>query len=345
MNNYNWLTPRRRRRQLFIVEGDHEKYELMQLLLKCYPELEVNLDDIIVYKTNIYMFYKDIEKKYSDGWDEDQIDLPWIISKNMDWEPLYKKDFTNILLIFDYERHDPNFSEEKIMIMQQYFNDVTNVGQLYLNYPMVESYQHLLQIPDREYIHRTIPVGLQPGQKYKSLIKDTMIAKSVNLPIKIKEILSQRFQLSDHEACNSCVEQLLQINDTKDLKEQIEEVLSDVLGINDLKTAKHQLADTLMRIGYLDSGVTYYGYMRKLFNHIIGHNIWKAHRIQSGEFEFSDSMIKEWFRNLKLDIILSVQNHVSRDTENGFIWILNTCVFLIPDYNFDLVEVEKILEK
>lgn len=31
------------------------------------------------------------------------------------------------------------------------------------------------------------------------------------------------------------------------------------------------------------------------------------------------------------------KNDVSQDMENGFIWVLNTCIFLIPDYNFRLI--------
>ena len=34
------------------------------------------------------------------------------------------------------------------------------------------------------------------------------------------------------------------------------------------------------------------------------------------------------------------KNKVSRDAEKGFIWILSTCVLLIPDYNFKLINYE-----
>ena len=83
----------------------------------------------------------------------------------------YRNDFTNIILVFDYERHDPTFSEEKIIEMQHFFEDSTDMGKLYLNYPMIESYLHLKSIPDEEYIHRKIPVSIQQGNKYKSMVK------------------------------------------------------------------------------------------------------------------------------------------------------------------------------
>lgn len=52
------------------------------------------------------------------------IDLPFVISKKKNLENLcYKNDFTNIILVFDYERHDPQFSADKILRLQNYFSD------------------------------------------------------------------------------------------------------------------------------------------------------------------------------------------------------------------------------
>ncbi|MDY2651989.1 MULTISPECIES: hypothetical protein [Eisenbergiella] len=128
-----------------------------------------DLDDVIVYGTNIYQLYLDINREYEDDWEE--VDLPFIVSKKKGYKtPVRKTDFINIVLVFDYGRHDPNFSEEKILKMQTYFVDSADAGQLYLNYPMIESYQHLLAIPDSDYADRSVPVNLQPGLQYKNLV-------------------------------------------------------------------------------------------------------------------------------------------------------------------------------
>lgn len=337
MNNYNWLSPRHRQRHLFIVEGNHEKNELIELLLKSFPEIDISLDDILIYGTNIYQLYYDIVKEYPDGWYDQEIDLPFIVGKKKGHEQLHKNDFTNIILIFDYERHDPSFSEEKITEMQLYFQDATDVGQLYLNYPMIESYQHLQQIPDDDYINRKISVSCQPGHCYKNIVKDMMINKAINLPVKLRSILMERFHLTNDESIQY-TEQLLNIKDSQGLVEQIEIILSDSLEGKDLTTAKNQLADSINRYGYLNSGLTYYKFMRKLFSQIICHNIWKANRIQRGVNEIAGIMIKECFFALDLEIILQEQNKSSRDVANGCIWVLNTCVFFVPDYNFGLIE-------
>lgn len=61
-----------------------------------------------------------------DDWENEwtDIDLPFVISKKKNLENLcYKNDFTNIILVFDYERHDPQFSADKILRLQNYFSD------------------------------------------------------------------------------------------------------------------------------------------------------------------------------------------------------------------------------
>lgn len=338
MNNYNWLVPRRRRQNLFIVEGSHEKNELMRLLLKVFPEINIDLDDILIYGTNIYMLYNDIVKTYQSDWYHVDVDLPYIVSqKNEDKIPLYKTDFVNIILIFDYERHDPNFSEEKIAQLQSYFQDATDVGKLYINYPMIESYQHLSVIPDSDCADRSVSVTLQPGKRYKNMVKDTMIAKMINLPEKMKEILMHKFHLPDQISCDSCVGKLLSINCKEQLEEQIAEHLSDFLAENDLATAKYLFADKIMSCNYLDLEETYFESMRMLFKQIIRHNICKASKIQGGIYEIGEVQLKERYRELDLREILMHQNDFSKSPISGMIWVLNTCVFFVPDYNFQLI--------
>lgn len=77
--------------------------------------------------------------------------------------------------------------------------------------------------------------------------------------------------------------------------------------------------------------------MRNIFQQVIQHNICKANRIQFGQYEILSDKYKEHFEKLNLIEILKVQNLVSKDNTAGFIWVLNTCVFLVAEYNFELV--------
>ena len=160
----------KRNQTLLIVEGNHEKNELFWLVFKCFPEVNIDLNNVLIYGTNIYMLYEDIVKMYGDDWVEEEIDvdLPFVISKKKTPDNVrYKSDFTKILLVFDYERHDTNFSERKITQMQRKFSDVTDMGQLYINYPMMESFRYCNTFDDDQYLSATIPIAMLG--KFKSL--------------------------------------------------------------------------------------------------------------------------------------------------------------------------------
>ena len=163
-----------------------------QALQGVMPGLNIDINDVWIYGTNIYKLYEDIVREYGNDWAKDRIDvdLPFVISKKEHMETVYyRNDFTNIILVFDYERHDPAFSEEKILEMQHCFEDSTDMGKLYVNYPMIESYLHLKSMPDGEYINRKIPVSLQPGDRYKCLVKsESVLGKFIELPHRIDKL-------------------------------------------------------------------------------------------------------------------------------------------------------------
>lgn len=55
---------RNRSQTLLIVEGNHEKNELFWLIFKCFPEINIDMDNVWIYGTNIYLLYEDIVKEY-----------------------------------------------------------------------------------------------------------------------------------------------------------------------------------------------------------------------------------------------------------------------------------------
>ena len=89
---------------------------------------------------------------------------------------------------------------------------------------------------------------------------------------------------------------------------------------------------------YASLGKTYYEYMRGIFNEIIAHNIRKGKMIQSGEYNFPKYDLEKCYEDLSFLDILDRQNIRSRDLEAGMIWVINTSVLFIPDYNFNLIE-------
>lgn len=330
MNSYMGEV-RKRRQNLLIVEGKHEKDELFGLLFGCFPELKISADDIWIYGTNIYKLYDDIVKEYGEEWEDDDIDLPFVISKKHGTIPLrYKEDFTNIFLVFDYERHDANFSEDKIIRMQKCFIDPADMGKLYINYPMIESYQHLCSLPDENYGERKIPVSLQPGKEYKSLVrKGSIIGKFIEFPHKINDLLEEHFEISDPKYRGECCEKILAVKSNIDLVGQVQNILKDVIKEKWANTAKYQISNMINKVGYAAYGQTYWQFMRNVFIQIICHNICKASRVQFNSYLIEPEKYRECFERINLNDILNIQNSVSKDRATGFIWILCTCVFLI----------------
>ena len=243
MSSFEFAEPRKRGRSLLIVEGNHEKNELFRLIFRCFPELNIDFEDVWIYGTNIYQLYEDVVKEYGEEWEDIEVDLPFILSRKKGLSPARIEDFTNIFLVFDYEHHDPGFSERKIKKLQTYFSDSTYVGKLYLNYPMIESYQHIENLDDMEYLNRKISVTLQPGSRYKALVSETSFLETyVDFPRKLKEILTERFQV-DLQTAVSCVEQILEISCGDELLQKLDAILSGVIEFNDKRTAMYQLND------------------------------------------------------------------------------------------------------
>ena len=343
MNDYI-VEAREREQNLLIVEGNHEKNKLFWLLFKCFPEINIDMDNVWIYGTNIYMLYDDIVKEYGSEWikEYDDIDLPFVISKKQNSDMLrHRMDFTNIIIIFDYERHDTNFSKEKILEMQKYFTDATDMGKLYINYPMIESYQHLRSLPDNEYAERKISVSLQPGRMYKELVKnETVIAKSVEFPHRINDLLNEHLGIVDKRIRESCCNAILDISDDKSIIDIIQRILQGLIDDSKLQTAKYHLEDWVMKCGYAHNGNTYWKYMRDIFRQIIYHNICKANKILNGQYYVENDKLKTCFEQLNLIEILKIQNILSKDVDTGVIMILNTCVFFVAEYDFALVMQE-----
>ena len=176
MNDNLILENKKRNQTLVLVEGNHEKYVLLKLLLTCFEEIPIKYDNVHVYAADIYDLYQDIEKEYDKDWYDNgsDVNIPMLVSRRFGIEPqLDRRNFTNIIMIFDYEHHDTLYSDEKIKHMQEYFCNVSEAGMLYINYPMVESYKHIKSIPDDEYLERYVSVKCQPGYKYKKMVEDS----------------------------------------------------------------------------------------------------------------------------------------------------------------------------
>ena len=338
MSNYDFLKPRKRKKSLFVVEGEHEKDVLVYLLLKVFPEIDIAEEDVVIFRSNIYSLYDAIEKEYGEDWDEIGVDLVYLMNKQgryeFDFEDVH---FNNIVLMFDYERQDPKFSEEKLCRMQRYFSDSTDVGKLFINYPMVEAYQDFSGWPDASFEQAEGTCDFHTVQEYKVRVKDTMVAKMVDLPNVIGRTLKNRYHMSQIERRSRCTEALLQLRPEEVTEVVLTSVLSHFMSEEKVKSARYQMLSLLKLSEHWKENLTYYEYMRLLFKDIIKHNIYKACSIVGGSYQVESSMLHGKYFDLNLLEVLECQNEMCRKVEKGMIKVLNTGVFFVTDYNISLI--------
>jgi len=151
---------------LVITEGKTEKV-IMERLFKAFDS-----DEKFVYHpygTNLYPLFNILSKERDqDNWDI----LLLLRSKEKDPEKQKILDlrFAEIIMIFDFDPHDPQYSDEKIAALATYFCDSSEMGKLYINYPMAESFYHMKHIPDDDFDSYT--ANINELQNYKARVQN-----------------------------------------------------------------------------------------------------------------------------------------------------------------------------
>jgi hypothetical protein len=133
---------------LILVEGARTDLRLMEHLLKIYGIDRKH--EVVSYNTNIYTLYNEMFKDNEPA-TMDILQLLKEREKDSTKKKLLDERYSDVLLIFDLDPHDPQFLANKILEMMQFFTESSDMGKLYLNYPMVESFYHMKSIPDAEF--------------------------------------------------------------------------------------------------------------------------------------------------------------------------------------------------
>lgn len=238
---------------LLVVEGEKREVELIEKLFTDY-QLEIERN-IYVYGTNIYDLYERVFLGNEN--DMDNIDFLQKLKEKEPDNQLFNQEFSDILLIFDYDPQDNRFAEERIMTMLAYFSESTENGKLYINYPMLESYKHFKCFPDPEYKTRTVNYEILSKKNYKTLVNDE----------------------------------------------------AKITGIRK--------------------------YNRTIWNEIIKANIQKQNYILNGTSDLEEKELESNYFSILPKQILHKQNERLKIEKE--IYVLNTAVFFICDYNFNLI--------
>jgi hypothetical protein len=152
---------------LIIVEGAKTDLRLMKHLLNIYGIDKSH--EVVSYNTNIYVLYQEM---FANG-DPSSIDLIQLL-KEKENDPIKKNIFnvrySDILLIFDLDPQDNLFSTGKILEMLEFFVESSDMGKLYLNYPMVEAFYHMKSIPDINYNNYIVSLDELTEGTYKQRV-------------------------------------------------------------------------------------------------------------------------------------------------------------------------------
>ena len=152
---------------LVIVEGKSKEPLLFKKLFHVYdPSANIR---IISYETNIYELYRQLFKDN----EEDSRSLLMLLrsrEKDEDKKKIFDEHYNEVILIFDFDPQDNLYSAEKLNKLMQYFNNSTENGRLYINYPMVESLFHLSKWDESQEIFNQRYICKNNLLRYKSIV-------------------------------------------------------------------------------------------------------------------------------------------------------------------------------
>ena len=134
---------------LFVFEGERREPMLFKSIEHLFfPSNGENI--VCSFGNNIYELYRQM---HSMG---EGADIVGVLKENgaisIDYDIA---DFSDVFLFFDLDIHNENQTMEtsaaQIAEMLSYFDNETETGKLFINYPMIESIYHTSTLPDNEY--------------------------------------------------------------------------------------------------------------------------------------------------------------------------------------------------
>ncbi len=146
---------------LFIVEGEDTEPKLLK---KIYKYMLVDEYEVYSYKTCIYELYEELDR-------DEYLDILQLLKEKTTSDHdrrILSRKYAAIYLIFDFEPLYHRYDFEKIKNMIKFFNESSENGRLYINYPAVESHRHLRMMPDNSFLE--LKVNETQIRRYKHFV-------------------------------------------------------------------------------------------------------------------------------------------------------------------------------
>ncbi len=189
---------------LFIVEGAVDEPAFFSKMFSiCFPDAFA----FYTYKTNVHVLATRLEMDYPD-FDDGSVDiLRMLRSYETDDQQknILNHSYTDIFMVFDFEPHEVRSNFATIRRMIQYFNESTDQGKMFINYPMMQSYKHFNRLPDPSFCTLSVDVNecwnykerVGKVSKYSDLTKydyQTLIALTVHHLRKANFVICGRYE-------------------------------------------------------------------------------------------------------------------------------------------------------
>ena len=179
---------------LLVFEGKDREVRIYKTIRELFFKNVIKDDMYVSYCSNIYSLYrkmKDLDIFENEGSDIVRLlkqeaakhtEIPNTLEQFEDSDA-----FAEIYLFFDYDiKQQDRFNTESVEVQNEhiqemlaFFNDETENGKLYINYPMVESIRYFKHpLPDTEFY--TYTTDLCIGKKFKKLANDDSFYKNLD---------------------------------------------------------------------------------------------------------------------------------------------------------------------
>lgn len=153
---------------LFVFEGERREPMLFKSIEHLFFS-KPNENIICSFGNNIYELYRQMQQ-LGEG-----ADIVGLMKEtgNLDvTEDM--SDFSDVFLFFDLDIHNQNQSIEEskrqLREMLEYFDNETENGKLFVNYPMIESIYHTETLPDARFSEYTVKID--ECRDYKKIARD-----------------------------------------------------------------------------------------------------------------------------------------------------------------------------
>lgn len=149
---------------LFVVEGERTETRMLISTFERALTLSSEKYEVCKIKTNIHILYS---KMKSLGY-ESFLSFLYTEKKDVFPKDMFTPEtaFASVYLFFDLDPQESLFSIEETKELASFFNDETQNGKLYINYPMVESVFDFSSYRQKDYNKKTYCID-KLSSKYK----------------------------------------------------------------------------------------------------------------------------------------------------------------------------------